>query len=287
MSIAALNWVMGAPSQQIKALTGPTGSARLVLIALANHANDDGWAWPSRDTINAEANLTDRTSGAALRWLVEHGYISIDSQGSPIEFVRKPQYRTNLYRLQFDVERDLGGANDVAQGVQSASSRGCSSRHADEITHTSRTTLEPQREPSSVARLDGERARTPDDLFEAFWQAYPRKVGKTGRNGHGARASFMAALKRDGLDSISAGFKRWRDYWNVERTPLQFVPHPATWLNQARYLDEPGRGGGRDVPGVLAQLAAIEFDESGNMIAAPNSGNVTSVTAIEGTATDA
>lgn len=289
MSIAALNWVMGAPSQGVKPLVGPSGSARLVLIALANHANDDGWAWPSRETINAEANLTDRTSAVALRWLVENGYLSVDPQGSPIEFVARPQYRTNLYRLLFDVERHLGGAIHVAQGVQSTSSRGCNPRRDEQITHTSRTTHEPHEQPSLIpARLDGERERSPDDLFEAFWKAYPRKVGKTGRNGHGARAAFMAALKRDGLPVLSAGCKMWRDHWNAERTPMQFIPHPATFLNQSRYRDVP-TAAKRAAGGVLEQLGEIEFDEHGNMIEhdTHNAGTVTCIDVIEGTATDA
>jgi hypothetical protein len=70
------------------------------------------------------------------------------------------------------------------------------------------------------------------DHFDAFWKAYPLKVGKAA-----AEKSFMK-LKIDSdllnimLRSIETQkqSKQWQD--------KQFIPHPATWLNQKRWEDE-------------------------------------------------
>jgi hypothetical protein len=28
------------------------------------------------------------------------------------------------------------------------------------------------------------------------------------------------------------------EYWKLKETDTEFIPHPATWLNQGRYFDE-------------------------------------------------
>jgi len=63
--------------------------------------------------------------------------------------------------------------------------------------------------------------------FEAFWEAYPRKVGKGA-----ARKAYGQAVKKTPPASILtalAGFD-----WSPDP---KFIPYPATWLNQERWLD--------------------------------------------------
>ena len=72
---------------------------------------------------------------------------------------------------------------------------------------------------------------TPDISFDEFWKIYPRKVGK-GQ----ARKAFKAALKKTTLEVILAGVE------TMKADPLlesEFTPHPATWLNGERWLDDP------------------------------------------------
>ena len=76
--------------------------------------------------------------------------------------------------------------------------------------------------------------------FEQFWRVCPRKAGKGA-----ARTAWVRACRKADPPTILAGIERaklgWRD---VEP---QFIPHPATWLNQERWLDEPP---GNGPPGV-------------------------------------
>ncbi|QCO16964.1 helix-turn-helix domain-containing protein (plasmid) [Azospirillum brasilense] len=53
-----------------------TGSARVVLLALADHANEAFEAWPSQATLAGMAKVTDRQVRKALRRLVELGEIT-------------------------------------------------------------------------------------------------------------------------------------------------------------------------------------------------------------------
>jgi len=67
--------------------------------------------------------------------------------------------------------------------------------------------------------------------FEAFWQAYPRKVGKKA-----ARDAYDQAVQQADPEVILQAAKRYADDPNRED---QFTAHPKTWLNQGRWEDDP------------------------------------------------
>lgn len=72
------------------------------------------------------------------------------------------------------------------------------------------------------------------DDFEEFWKAYPRRVGK-GK----ARAAFIKAIKKTTLTIMLDAIDWQRNQPGWLKDGGSFVPHPATWLNQERWEDEP------------------------------------------------
>src|SRR5262245_12808823 len=96
-------------------------------------------------------------------------------------------------------------------------------------------------------------AKYPED-FLRFWEAYPKKVGK------GAAFKVWKKLRpskttvEDMLIAI-AGQRRSRQWLKDQG---QFVPHPATWLNQARWEDAPE--GGPLLEDTAARLGRIESE---------------------------
>lgn len=75
-----------------------------------------------------------------------------------------------------------------------------------------------------------------DARFERFWAAYPRKVGKGA-----ARRSFQRINPNNALVErmiAAVNKQRWTVDWTKEGG--QYIPHPATWLNQERWEDEIG-----------------------------------------------
>lgn len=80
--------------------------------------------------------------------------------------------------------------------------------------------------------IDHTAVETDENLFNNFWNSYPRKVARVA-----ARKAFKK-LKVDSkiLDKMLSSLenqkqsKQWQD--------KQFIPHPATWLNQRRWEDE-------------------------------------------------
>jgi hypothetical protein len=64
--------------------------------------------------------------------------------------------------------------------------------------------------------------------FDRWWAAYPRKVGK----GAAVRA-YASAVRKVPPDTLLSALTAYR-FDSRE----QFIPHPATWLNGERWLDE-------------------------------------------------
>jgi hypothetical protein len=68
--------------------------------------------------------------------------------------------------------------------------------------------------------------------FEEFWQQYPRKVAK-----RAAQKAWLKMSHQERQDAIQA-VKNHKRYWTIKSTASEFMPHPATWLNQGRWEDE-------------------------------------------------
>ena len=107
MSVQAIGWVFDHETE-----TG--GLTRLVLLSLANHANDVGECWPSKATIGRETNCQREPSiRAALRELEKRGLVETVVNGAPDARVPVDK-RPNLYRLTFMAGRRSASTGDGA-----------------------------------------------------------------------------------------------------------------------------------------------------------------------------
>lgn len=87
MSIEAMTWAFKRK--------GLTPTEKIVLLALADWANDDGECYPGQTTIAEKCDVSERTVRSVLARLIEWGLIDSEER-------RRPDgYRTsNLYRLR-------------------------------------------------------------------------------------------------------------------------------------------------------------------------------------------
>jgi uncharacterized protein YdaU (DUF1376 family) len=102
------------------------------------------------------------------------------------------------------------------------------------------TTQEPEKGETPLPPLPpdgGGDDEKPPDPFSAFWAAYPRKVGK-----EAARKAWLRLPRpADTLRTVLAALQWQRESDQWTRDNGQFVPNPATYLRQQRWLDEPPR----------------------------------------------
>lgn len=208
MSLRAMSW---AWEQETK-----SSGERLVLLALADHAGEDGECWPHSARLGEKCGLDRKTVQRHLTALDERGVIEKVSR-------RKRNNGTLagwLYRLPI-VEGThtsrLGGDTDIP------TKRG----HAHPVLEDTPTSpqepsiFNPQIEPSQV-----------DNDWQTFWNEYPRKTGK--QNAEKAWSKLSATDRQSALAQIDMHIH----HWDVSGTSPQFIPHPATWLNGRRWEDE-------------------------------------------------
>lgn len=101
-----------------------------------------------------------------------------------------------------------------------------------------------------------------DGRFEKFWQAFPSKVGKDAARKAFDKRKPDDALLAQMLSAIDA--QRKSPKWLKDGG--QFIPNPATWLNQGRWMDgAEGDGSGElsawheTLGGVNAKAAELEL----------------------------
>lgn len=220
MSVRVMTWVWDHSASR--------GNERLVLLAIADHASDDGSdAWPSIATLARKTGVSERTVQRCISSLVDMGELVVERLGNGR---KSSKYRVRMVQGGQSVR---GAKSSPRQDVTPDK---LSPRQADDEGRQSvregrqvdtQTVLEPSPEPSTPRPLRGL-----DAEFDQFWDVYPRREGKAA-----AKVKFATARKRGiALSVILAGAERYRD--DPNREP-QYTAHPSTWLNQGRWDDEP------------------------------------------------
>lgn len=170
---------------------------------------------------------------AALKKMLDCG-LSLADAIEVAELMRAPSKGAERQR-RF---REKAKAEGVTGDVTCNASRDVTPVPEQKVSPTppSKTqTLSPSEPKGSSGKTT--RARGTAD-FDAFWRAYPRREGKGA-----ARSAFERAIGKiqgqfghlEPLSVLLAGLERAKAMW---RDP-KFIPHPATWLNQERWTDEP------------------------------------------------
>lgn len=122
---------------------------------------------------------------------------------------------------------------------------------------------ESESNPNPESESNAREARSAE--FEQFWAAYPRKVGKK---------DALKAFKKVkvSVDVLIAAVERQKQGQQWMKDDGQYIPNPATWLNQERWEDEvaPPRGihakPGYDVQKHNDQLGDFEREAVARML---------------------
>ena len=198
MSVKIMSW---AWSQKIE----PT--RKLILMALADHADDDGVCWPSMKKLADKCSVSRRTVLRNINALKEDGIIS-----SSHRHREDGSMSSSKYVIHADNQ-----SHPLRQNVTPP----CDTHDTPPATRVSHH--EPSLQPS---------IRIKDiDHFEEFWVQCPRRIGKGA-----ARKAFKTALTKASFTEIMAGMHRHAAA--VDGSDIKYVPHPATWLNAERWSDQ-------------------------------------------------
>ena len=249
-----------------------SGTAKLVLVGIANHAGDGG-AWPSIATLARYAGCSERTVQRCIGEAVAAGELSVTVQGGGSAGVRADR-RPNRYDVLVScgpecgggpwhrpVEAPVGGGAAVVElvgaggqrgdaGVIPSSERGDagvipSSERGDTGDANGVTLVSPETSfetsftsPSCNAEAShgetGAAVEVEQLGFAEFWAAWP------GRRAHKRRAEFewrRALTRAGGAEVILAGVQRLAADPHLP-ADRRMVPLPAAWLAGDCWLDD-------------------------------------------------
>lgn len=213
MSIKAVAW---AYAQKCG-----TPAEKLVLITLCDYANDQNGlcAWPSQASISDKCEMSDRHLRRIVSSLIEKGFVSVEHR-----FDQEGRQQSSIYRISAPrVDSHVRG--EVDSGVHGeVDSHVLHNRKIEPLDRTKDSCASPSQE-----RRERERE------FEEIWKLFPRKVSK----GHALKA-YISARKQTSFETIRAAVDRHREQCAGHEP--QFIPHPATWLNGKRWLDDEPTG---------------------------------------------
>lgn len=183
-----------------------------MLWLLASESKDGSFdASPEELAFRLRCSEADAEAGLAP--LIEKGFfILVQSDGTPLaprEQLAAPEKR----REEGETEADL--LAETARRVAVAEAK-----KADDAAK------------AKAARLAAA-AAADDALFEEFWKAYPKKVGKDEARKAFDKRNPTTALVAAMVEAIATA--RASDQWKREKG--QFIPNPSTWLNQGRWKD--------------------------------------------------
>ncbi|MHC8404323.1 helix-turn-helix domain-containing protein [Pseudomonas sp. TMB3-21] len=196
----------------VKAMKTKVGNPlrKLVLIKLADNANDQGECWPSYQHIADQCEIDRSTVRRHIKQLHAQKLLRIENRDGP------KGNSSNLYYLTL---RGVGPER-IPVGPESTGGVG------PESTRTSNPS-EPVNEPKPMGSPE------PLEGFEAFWKMYPKKKSRKEalkawaklKPDDDLRQTLITAL---GKHCISVDWKKEGG---------RYIPNASTWLNGERWTD--------------------------------------------------
>ncbi len=155
-------------------------------------------------------------------------------------------------KKSYDKDNDKDNDNDKDKDIHPLPPQGADARQNETQT--------PKGESLTVETAQGAAKEavahsTTPEAFDVFWQAYPKKVGKLAAKKAFDKANVPVETLLDALERQKCG-EQW------QKNNGQFIPNPATWLNQGRWEDEQPihaqKGGGQGLRQASYDLSAFE-----------------------------
>ena len=194
MSIQAVAWAI---SQHIGSPTG-----KVLLMCLANYANEHGECWPSQKTISKEAELGERATRDWLKKLEQAGFIERHRRNRSDGSRTSDFIILNLNKRADSKPKTLT-ADNAARPNQAASGstpNGTSCRSKRQEVPDIEPSVKPSKEPSTGAQAHGRNG------FDIFWEEWPAKDRPKKRQA--AQWSFERLSQADQTNAV----KHARDF---------------------------------------------------------------------------
>ena len=214
------------------------GGELLVMLALADFANDAEECWPSIPVLAQKARLTERQTRRVVAKLEQVGEIR-RSKSTGGRNRRNHYFITLTENPDIITGKELQGKNNPVIGDTKTLTpmSGALNRHrtvnkrwsdANALSHSPAPNSEHQREG----------VRAAGDDFEQVWAAYPKRAGSNSKQD--ARKAWAARV-RSGVDpaELAAGVERYAKYMRATgKEGTEYVKQAATFFGLGEHWKE-------------------------------------------------
>jgi Helix-turn-helix domain len=199
---------------------------KLVLMALADIADDHGVCWPSHPTLAVKCSLTDRTIRRVLTLLQTQNLVIVEAR-----FKTTGSRTSNRYRLAFDGPPDkLSGGTRTAKAVGPGRHR-----PGPPDIDVLGTTTEPSMEPSELPPAPSE-LTAPDQAGGSGDLCFPKKLTAAQRQVLRERLKIVSPVEaQQVLDELSG-----RLAVNQVKNPLRYCAILIERMQSGRFVYELG-----------------------------------------------
>ena len=191
------------------------GTELLAMLALADWSDDEGRCFPSIKSIAKKIRLKERQVQRTVNQLINEGFVTILSNkfgGAPGSSRRYQIVINSLTGVVYDTPKSKTGVVKDADGCHVTPYTG--------VIGDTLTIIEP---PITVT-----------SKFDEFWSAYPKKQAKKP-----AKLCFDKINPDDGLlNRMLRGLNQQKESKAWLKNDGEFIPLPASWLNDRRWEDE-------------------------------------------------
>lgn len=210
---------------------------KLTLLALADHCNDDGFCWPSIDSLVKKSSLARSSLIANVQKLCDMGIIEKQKR------YKNGRRSSNEYRLKIELS---------PESIRMDS--GCPKNERTESIRMKKSALSPESEPTTIykpsvtnsitvnnelydMRKNAKRTKSANKYSESFLNFYKKFPRKRDRP-----RAWIAWKKvnpnENKADQIMVGLENYKKEIEVKKTEKKYIKYPATWLNNECWEDD-------------------------------------------------
>jgi DNA-binding transcriptional ArsR family regulator len=204
---------------------------KLILLSLSDQANDEGVTWPSVSAIVKKTGMSERTVFRHLASLEKLGHIKREQRvgSSTVYHVHPCQNGTPVKMAPLSLVTPT-------PAIMTPTPATGDTLPLSPVTPTPATVgRQKHQEPSLKPKeTKVEPSVSADEGFAEFWIAYPKKTGKQAALKAWAKLKNRDNVLRACLEALA--WQRTSKQWT--RDGGQYVPNPATYLNEGRWDDQ-------------------------------------------------
>jgi hypothetical protein len=182
----------------------------------------DSWDYSVKGLV-AICKESENTIVSALKELKEQGYLVVIKLMPNETNSGRIEYQYNIYEEPKKQEPKKQGLE--FQGLEKQGLENCGQLNTNILSTKELNTKDVKK---------NNKKEILEKMFEEFYSMYPRKKS----NASAIKTFYKINPDEKLFEEIMNGLKKQIENWKLNKTELQFMNYPASWLNQRKWEDE-------------------------------------------------